>query len=70
MVMDLANWTARPGLVREQMEGRYVRLEPLGLGHAETLFQAASARGAEDRFRWLPEEPPNREDFNAWFEAA
>lgn len=52
------------------MEGRYVRLEPLGPAHAETLFQAASARGAEDRFRWLLEEPPSREDFDAWFKAA
>ncbi|ETX10415.1 acetyltransferase GCN5 [Roseivivax halodurans JCM 10272] len=70
MVIDLANWTARPGLVREPMDGRYVRLEPLGPAHAETLFHAASGRGAEDRFRWLPEEPPTREDFDAWFETA
>ena len=69
-MMDLTNWTARPKLVRKSMEGLYVRLEPLGPTHTDTLFQAASAQGAEDRFQWLPEEPPSRESFNIWFEAA
>lgn len=69
-MINLANWTARPKLVPKSMEGLYVRLEPLGPTHADTLFQAASAQGAEDRFQWLPEEPPSRESFNIWFEAA
>ncbi|MGR3249389.1 MAG: GNAT family N-acetyltransferase [Paracoccus sp. (in: a-proteobacteria)] len=47
-----------------------MRLEPLGPAHADTLYEAASAQGAEDRFRWLPEAPPNREEFDAWLEGA
>lgn len=57
--MSLADWSgpARPAL--QVLEGRYVRLEPLDPArHAEALFQAASAAGAEDRFRYLPESPP------------
>lgn len=70
MVMDLADWTVRPRPARRPLEGRYVRLEPLGPVHAGSLFGAASAEGAKDRFRWLPESPPNREEFNAWLESA
>lgn len=65
--MDLADWRARPRPARAPLEGRYVRLEPLEHEHADTLYQAASAEGAEDRFRWLFESPPqNRAEFDAW----
>lgn len=69
-IMDLTDWVARPHPARAPMEGRYVRLEPLEPVHADTLYQAASAQGLEDRFRWLPETPPDRPDFDAWFEGA
>ena len=69
--MDLANWSARPRPVRAPLEGRYVRLEPLEHQHADTLYQAASAGGAEDRFRWLFESPPrSRAELDAWIETA
>ena len=65
--MDLADWSPRPRPVGAAMEGRHVRLEPLEARHAATLHQAASAEGAEDRFRWLFESPPqNRSEFDAW----
>ena len=69
--MDLADWSARTRPAQAPMEGRYVRLEPLKQGHADTLYQAASADGAEDRFRWLVETPPrDRAEFDAWIRTA
>lgn len=69
--MNLADWSARPRPARAPLKGCYVRLEPLAHQHATTLFQAASAGGAEDRFRWLFESPPrNRAEFDAWIETA
>ena len=69
--MGLADWSARTRPAQAPMEGRYVRLEPLEQGHADTLYQAASADGAEDRFRWLFETPPrDRAEFDAWIRTA
>lgn len=69
--MDLAQWSARPRPTRATLEGRYVRLEPLAHDHAETLYQAATAEGEEDRFRWLFERPPeNRAALDAWLATA
>lgn len=69
--MDLANWSARPRPARAPLEGRYVRLEPLDHGHAHTLYQAATAGGTEDRFRWLFESHPrNRAELEGWIETA
>ena len=65
--MDMANWSARPRPARAPLQGRYVRLEPLSHEHANTLYEAASAEGAEDRFRWLFETAPrSRAEFDAW----
>lgn len=48
-----------------------MRLEPLDPAHADTLYQAASADGAEDRFRWLFESPPrSRAEMEAWIGVA
>jgi RimJ/RimL family protein N-acetyltransferase len=47
---------------RRVLEGRYVRLEPLGPEHAADLYQAASAPGAEQRFRYLGELLPPRHE--------
>lgn len=57
--MDLSDWkgVARPE--RTVLEGRYVRLEPLDPArHAADLLASAQEPGADDRFRYLFEEPP------------
>ncbi|WP_265500765.1 GNAT family N-acetyltransferase [Paracoccus beibuensis] len=71
-MIDPTTWTPRPGPTRAPMDGRYVRLEPLQAAHAGTLFDAATAPGAEDRFRWLFESPPaSPAGFDQWvFQAA
>lgn len=69
--MDLAQWTARPRPAHAPLDGQYVRLEPLARHHAGDLFAAATAAGAEDRFRWLFETPPrNRSAFDDWIAQA
>jgi RimJ/RimL family protein N-acetyltransferase len=55
----------RPASVN--LEGRYVRLEPLRAEHAADLFAASAAPGAERRFAYLAEPPPaTRADMDAW----
>jgi RimJ/RimL family protein N-acetyltransferase len=52
-------------------EGRYVRLEPIAARHVPALYDAASAPGAEARFRYLFSHPPASEaDMSQWVEAA
>jgi len=69
--MDLTNWQGVPYPARDILDGRYVRLEPLDPCHADTLFEAAVADGADDRFRWLFETPPtSRGTFDGWLETA
>ncbi|KKB07031.1 GCN5 family acetyltransferase [Devosia geojensis] len=56
---------------RVVLEGRYVRLEPMAIGHAETMFAAVSGPGAEARHRWLPLYPPaDVEELRAWIATA
>lgn len=43
---------------RVTLDGRYVRLEPIGPQHAADLYRAATMVGAEGRFRYLFEQPP------------
>lgn len=53
------------------LEGRYVRLEPLAERHVPSLFDAASAPGADERFRYLSNGAPQSEsDMGAWVELA
>ncbi|CAH0391147.1 unnamed protein product [Bemisia tabaci] len=68
--MDLSSWKGVPRPERITLEGRYARLEPLDPGrHGDDLFTAAVAPGAEDRFRYLPDNPPaDRAAFSAWLE--
>ncbi|MEQ3644828.1 MAG: GNAT family protein [Paracoccus sp. (in: a-proteobacteria)] len=69
MHVDLTRWSPPPAPARVPIIGRYVRLEPLQAGHAGTLYAAASADGADDRFRWLFEHPPqDRDTFAVWVE--
>jgi RimJ/RimL family protein N-acetyltransferase len=72
VITDLRNWTARARPRREQLEGRFVRLEPLEAArHGDGLFDASSTPDADERFRWLSEYPPeSREAFQPWLEKA
>jgi RimJ/RimL family protein N-acetyltransferase len=53
---------------RTTLEGRYVRLEPLGPQHAADLYRAASAPDAEQRFRYLGDlvPPQDSSETAAW----
>lgn len=72
MPVDLKNWQPRPRPLRESIEGRYVRLEPLDPArHGDGLFAASTVADAGDRFRWLPDYPPeSREAFQPWLDKA
>ena len=70
---DLSRWTPRPRPSAEKLEGRWCRLEKLDPArHGDSLFEASLAAGADQRFRYLFEPPPNdRAEFDAWiFRAA
>jgi RimJ/RimL family protein N-acetyltransferase len=57
--MDLSNWKGVPRPDRVTLDGRYARLEPLDPAqHGPDLLAAARAPGADDRFRYLSEDPP------------
>jgi len=57
--VDLSNWRGAPRPERAVLEGRYARLEPLAPErHGEGLLASALQPGAENRFRYLFEEPP------------
>jgi len=59
----------RPRPQRIAIEGRYARLEPLSLAHAEDLFLASS--GEPQRFEFLPDEAPrDLAGMRAWIERA
>ena len=52
---------------RQVLEGRYVRLEPLGPEHAADLYAASSDAGAAERYRYLFESAPaTLADMEAW----
>nr|WP_274709354.1 GNAT family protein [Nitratireductor luteus] len=72
MIEDLSKWTARKAPARGVLEGRYVRLEPLDpLAHGDGLYEACHVADADQRFRWLFEEPPvSRDGFQLWLEKA
>ena len=65
---DLSQWTARPRPERRPHQGRYVRLEPLDPArHGDDLYAASAGAGAEERFRYLFEAPPeSRAAFEPW----
>jgi RimJ/RimL family protein N-acetyltransferase len=66
-VSGLAGFEARPRPGRVVLEGRYARLEPLEPArHGETLLAASLAPGAEERFRYLADPPPDAAAFDAW----
>lgn len=69
---DLSQWTPRARPERRVHQGRYVRLEPLDpVRHGDDLYAASAAPGAEDRFRYLFDAPPeSRESFEPWLAKA
>lgn len=69
-MVDLSNWKGVPGPERSPLEGSYVRLEPLDPAkHVVELYEAASAPGADERFRYLYELPPtDQADLTRWTE--
>ncbi|WP_412535270.1 GNAT family N-acetyltransferase [Mesorhizobium sp. BAC0120] len=69
---DLSNWQPRPRPERIVLEGRYVRLEPLSAAeHGDGLYEASTVADAAERFRWLPDFPPeSRAAFQPWLDKA
>ncbi|HCG54666.1 MULTISPECIES: GNAT family protein [Brevibacterium] len=69
---NLTDWAGVQPPRREKIHGRYVDLEPLEpRRHSDSLFAAASAGGADDRFRYLPQTPQTaRADFDEWMATA
>ena len=56
---------------RVAIEGRYARLEPLAMAHADGLFRASSGEGAAARFAYLFDEPPaSVVEMRAWIARA
>lgn len=72
MPEDLSHWTARPRPEHKPIEGRYVVLEPLDpVRHTSGLFEASDVPDGDQKFRWLPEYPPETEAaFRGWVEKA
>ncbi|MEZ5871110.1 MAG: GNAT family protein [Nitratireductor sp.] len=72
MMKDLSKWAGCPTPSRIGIEGRLVRLEPLNAHrHGDGLFEASKMSDADERFRWLPEFPPqSRLEFQSWLEKA
>ncbi|MCB1421409.1 MAG: GNAT family N-acetyltransferase [Nitratireductor sp.] len=70
MAEDMSGWTPREKPGRVVLDGRYVRLEPLdAVRHGRELFEASQVADAEDKFRWLAENPVSEETaFMAWVE--
>ena len=64
---DLSAWQGAGSPQRLVLEGRYARLEPLDARHESDLIRVATAPGAEDRFRYLPDIPPaDGAAFHSW----
>jgi RimJ/RimL family protein N-acetyltransferase len=51
------------------LEGRYTRLEPLGMAHLDGLWAASSEADGPERYRWLFDDAPeSRDEMAAWIE--
>lgn len=69
---DLRNWQACPPPPRENLDGRFVRLEPFSAErHGADLFEVCNLSEADERFAWLPEyRPKSMKQFSPWLENA
>lgn len=66
---EVADWTSRPRPPREPMQGRYVRLEPVGIDHAPDLFEAFAADAENRIWTYLAYGPfANVEECRNWIE--
>ena len=62
MAEDMSGWTPRQKPGRVVLDGRYVSLEPLDTErHGSQLFSASQVPDADDKFRWLAENPVDDE---------
>ena len=70
MAEDMSGWAPRARPERVVLDGHYVRLEPLDAArHGRELFEASQVADAEEKFRWLAENPVADEPaFMAWAE--
>jgi RimJ/RimL family protein N-acetyltransferase len=69
---DLSRWTPRPRPTAPLLEGRWCRLERLDPArHADSLYDASVAPGADERFRYLFEPAhADRAGFDGWLQRA
>ena len=63
---ELIDWTYRKNPERVILSGRYCRLEPLQMCHADQLYAASMADGFEQRYRYLNLAPQSRLQFDQW----
>ena len=56
--MSMADWNGAPRPRSVALDGRYARLEPLEPKHSKDLLRSALEAGAEERFRYLFDQPP------------
>jgi RimJ/RimL family protein N-acetyltransferase len=70
--VDLSNWKGVPRPERIVLEGRYARLEAVDPAkHGAQLLASAQQPGADDRFRYMFEEPPaDMAALTPWLERA
>ena len=68
MAEDMSCWTPRQKPERVVLDGLYARLEPLDTErHGKELFSVSQVPDADDKFRWLAENPVDDEAaFLAW----
>lgn len=67
--MSMADWNGAPRPRSVALDGRYARLEPLEPKHSKDLLRSALEAGAEERFRYLFDQPPiDEKEFADWIE--
>ena len=62
----VADWTPPPRPSRMVLQGRYCRLEPLNVAHAEALYAAHSQDRDGRNWTYLPEGPFDADGYAAW----
>lgn len=68
---NLGTWTPPPAPVGVRLAGRHVRLEPLGLDHAEALHTAFTAPGSQGLWTYMPSGPfASAAEYAAWVAGA
>lgn len=72
MIAGLAGFTPRPRPQKVVLTGCHTRLEPVDdVVHGEALYAASSVSDADQRFRWLFEDPPaDRAAMREWINRA